>query len=237
MFDNPLEVQKPPFDIIPNPSPEQQSDIAGQWRNWMANDQNRSALLQFGVSLMQPMGFGQNAVGHVGQAIGSVGEMAGRRQEADRKERETDSRAELRTAQAGLAESRAANAGTSAARAADRLEMARERLGFERERFRTSTLVRLQTAWGREVERINANNMLVPPDQRRPVPTFEEYVRNNPHVAAGVGMDQGAGAPAASDSGTSHPEAPRDPRQRTRGTTYNTPQGPMVWEGTGWRRP
>lgn len=239
MFENPLAVQQPPFDLIPNPSPEQQSDIAGQWRNWMANEQNRSALLQFGVSLMQPMGFGQNVAGHVGQAVGSVGEMATRRQEADRRERETDSRAELRTAQAGLAEARAANAGTSAARSADRLEMARERLGFDRERHRTSTLVRLQVAWQRAVEKINADNALVPPEQRRPIPNFEEYVRANPHLAAGVGVGENSdtGTSAPSGGGTSPPEAPRDPRQRTRGTTYQTPQGPMVWEGTGWRRP
>lgn len=32
-------------------------------------------------------------------------------------------------------------------------------------------------------------------------------------------------------------EAPRDPAQRTVGQTYNTPQGPLIWQGQGWQRP
>lgn len=31
--------------------------------------------------------------------------------------------------------------------------------------------------------------------------------------------------------------APRDPAQRTVGQTYNTPQGPLIWQGQGWQRP
>jgi hypothetical protein len=241
VFDNPLEVQKPPFDVVPNPSPEQQSDIAGQWKNWLANEGNRAALMQFGVAMMAPMGFGQNVAGHVGQAVGSVGELATRRGEAERKDRETDSRAELRSAQATVAEARAANAGSGAARAADRLSMERERLAFDKFRFNTSTLVRLQTAYQRAIEKINADNVLLPPDQRKPIPTFQQFVQTNPQLAAGIGMGGGEGAPddtaSPSVEGGTHPEAPRDPKQRVKGQTYNTPQGPLIWEGTGWRRP
>lgn len=235
MFENPLQVQKPPFDLVQNPSPEQQSDIAGQWRNWMADENNRAALMQFGVSLMQPMGFGQNVAGHVGQAVGSVGEMATRRGEMERRDREADSKAELRASQANLAESRAANAGVSAGRAADRLDMARERLAFDKYRFNTSTLVRLQGAYQRAIEKLNADNNLLPPDQRKPIPTFQDFVRSNPQLAAGIGMGTGGGetedgaAPAA-------PASPSRPRPKIgdviRGFRYKggDPSSPASWE-------
>lgn len=32
-------------------------------------------------------------------------------------------------------------------------------------------------------------------------------------------------------------DAPRDPKERTSGTVYNTPKGPLKWTGTGWIQP
>lgn len=44
-------------------------------------------------------------------------------------------------------------------------------------------------------------------------------------------------APSIAPSATSRadfPAAPRDPKQRVKGTTYSTPKGPHVWTGEGW---
>lgn len=93
----------------PPPAPAQSagSDVAGAWRNWLGDPSNRAALMQFGISLMQPMPVGQNAIGHFGTALGSAGEAMDRQRAMALKEREATSKQDLREAQAGNAESRA----------------------------------------------------------------------------------------------------------------------------------
>lgn len=193
MIEDPLgpPVQGP--QVMPNPSPEQQSDLAGQWKNWMSNENNRAALLQFGTAMMQPVGLGQNAMGHVGQAVGQAGEAMARRAESDRKNIETDSKADLRGAQATVAEARAANAGTNAARAGDRLEMARERLNFDRERHGTQSLIRLQQQHSRAQKDHNDSMLLTPAAQRTQFPDFDTWVASNPSLQAAVGTGAGGG--------------------------------------------
>lgn len=208
-LDNPLAVQEPPFQVIPNPSPEQQSDLAGQWRNWIANENNRAALMQFGVGLMQPMGFGQNVAGHVGQAIGGVGELASRRQAADLKQQEADSKADLRTAQASVAEARAANAGSGAARAADRLAFERERLGVSQLVRNQQLRLNARKAYDSYKAKADADNALLPSAQRRPVLSFEEWQR-----AAGI-ADTPSPTATGDEGDTPVPQASSAPTGRT----------------------
>ncbi|HEY0724516.1 MAG TPA: hypothetical protein VGD41_11100, partial [Pyrinomonadaceae bacterium] len=63
----------------PQPAQAPGSDVAGQWRNWIGDPSNRAALMQFGISLMQPIAPGQNTLGHVGEALGSAGEAVARK--------------------------------------------------------------------------------------------------------------------------------------------------------------
>jgi len=219
-----------------NPTPEQQSDLAGQWRSWMANDNNRAALMQFGVSMMSPMGFGQNPTGHIGQALGSVGELGSRREASDLKRQEADSKQDLRASQAQLAESRAANAGSGAARQADRLQFQRERLDNDIRnqgtRLKLGALLRYQQA--RKAH--DDNQLLVPQAQRSAFPSPEQWARQN-----GLGDIMGGGqtqegddlAPSAPTSGGA-PAAGRRPPVghvedgfRFRG---GNPNDPSAWE-------
>src|SRR5688572_16624188 len=57
--------------------------LGDRWRNWMAQPSNRAALLQFGISMMQPIGVGQSPIGHLGQAIGQGAQAQGRQQQAE----------------------------------------------------------------------------------------------------------------------------------------------------------
>ena len=97
----------------------QGSDVAGMWRNWIGDPSNRAALMQFGISLMQPISPGQNTLGHVGEALGSAGEAVARKRAIDLKEQEAASKADLREAQAIRSEAGARElSGTAAAREA-----------------------------------------------------------------------------------------------------------------------
>lgn len=86
-------------------------DVAGAWRSWLGDPSNRAALMQFGISLMQPMPVGQTSIGHVGTALGQAGETLDRRRAMDLKEAEAGSKMDLREAQAQRAEMGAAMAG------------------------------------------------------------------------------------------------------------------------------
>lgn len=57
--------------------------LEDRWRNWMSQPANRAALLQFGISMMQPIGVGQSPMGHLGQAIGEGAQAQGRQQEME----------------------------------------------------------------------------------------------------------------------------------------------------------
>jgi hypothetical protein len=197
LFANPLGQPQGP-QPIQNPSPEQQSDIAGQWRNFMGNESNRAAMLQFGLNMMQPVGLGQTPLGHTAQAIGAAGETFTRQGEEERRERELGSKEELRSAQATAAEARAARAGTAAGAAGERAERSRERLAFDREKFGTQNLLRLQQQYIRMSDQIRKDNELLPEGRRRPVPAFEEWIGTQPHLAGVPGVPQG-GAPTPTE--------------------------------------
>lgn len=194
-------------EVIPNPSPEQQSDIAGQWKNWMANEGNRAALMQFGIAMMQPVGLGQSPAGHVGQAIGSVGELGTRREEAERKERELSSKEELRSAQAQVAEARAGAAGVGAGRAADRLAFQRERLASDEAHRLTGRQLQALTSYQALVRRLEQDNLVAPPNERKRIPTQEEYLQGAglghlaPTTATSVGGGGGVGGTAPPNTG------------------------------------
>lgn len=242
-------------EVIPNPSPEQQSDIAGQWKNWMANEGNRAALMQFGIAMMQPVGLGQTPLGHVGQAIGSVGELGTRREEAERKERELSSKEELRGAQAQVAEARAGAAGAGAGAAATRAAHQRDVLEFQRQRYGTQALIGLQRQHGLEMDRRHKANesarLTNPNAPPLPIQNFNDWLATNPQLGASLAV-HGVNPPSATpptptgeegEPSTTPPPAAGagsgvpPPAQRVVGQTYQTPRGPMVWERGGWRAP
>lgn len=98
---------------------------SNQWDSWLQRPGNRTALLQMGVNLMQPQGFGQTTAGAIGQAIGAGGEAVGRSEDIDLKSQLAD--AKMRQADEKLqilqqnAESNAVRASAAETSAAARL--------------------------------------------------------------------------------------------------------------------
>lgn len=107
------------------PAQSQGSDMAGAWRNWLSDPDNRAALMQFGISLMQPVAVGQTPLGHFGQALGSAGETLDRRKAMALKEQEASSKQDLREAQASNAETRAAAAMSNLGLQSENLDLKR----------------------------------------------------------------------------------------------------------------
>jgi hypothetical protein len=57
-----------------------------QWDSWLDRPGNRTALLQMGLQLMQPVGIGQTAGGAIAQSVGAGGEAIDRQEAADLKD-------------------------------------------------------------------------------------------------------------------------------------------------------
>jgi len=66
-----------------------------KWDDFMQRPGNRQALLQIGLQMMQPVGIGQTAGGHIAQSIGAGGEAVGRLETADLKEQAVDNRLQM----------------------------------------------------------------------------------------------------------------------------------------------
>lgn len=101
-----------PTQTDPNaaPSAPANSGITQQWSDALNDPVVRTSLLQAGIALMQPPGFGQTGAGHIGRAIGSAGEALTAQDVLAQKQQEIDSKAALRESQATSAESRAKSA-------------------------------------------------------------------------------------------------------------------------------
>lgn len=183
-FESPFVEQ--PFASNPNPTPEQQADIASQWTAKLSDPNVRAMIMQTGLALMQPVGLGQTAAGHVGQAVGQGFEASDRvvggqlaEREQQRKERDTDSRMDERAARAQVAEARLGTAGAGLDLKRQGLEIARERLNMQ------STLGDMQrriqnsnayNTYQKEKEKTDQNRMLADP-KYKPEPTlsFDEW--------------------------------------------------------------
>jgi hypothetical protein len=112
---------QPAVPAAPRVDPAQAS---GQWDDWLNRPGNRTALLQMGLQLMQPVGIGQTAGGALAQGIGAGGEAVSRSEEADLKERMAESKLQVADEKLRIAQQQAdastTRAGAAAARAANR---------------------------------------------------------------------------------------------------------------------
>lgn len=68
--------------MTPQSAPMSDPSLFDKWKDWLGAPQNRAALLQTGLSLMQPVQAGQSQFGHIassiGQGLGAAGRAEGR---------------------------------------------------------------------------------------------------------------------------------------------------------------
>lgn len=152
----------------PSTDPLEQEDLAQQWRSWIDNPANRAFLIQTGAALSQPVGLGQNALGHVGQAIGSGGEAMERVRDQDRKDAETAIRGIEAESRATAREASAAAAATRADAATVRAQAASSELGSriaQREAQAQASLARATFLQAR-VKELELRTSIFPEDQQ-----------------------------------------------------------------------
>ena len=181
------------FDPSQGPSPiqgaqEAVSGLADKWRSWISDEKNRTAMMQFGISLMQPIGYGQTPLGHLGQAIGSAGEAYSRRKGQEIAEEEAGSKQSLREAQAIAAEAGASGREQTAAAREIAANAAAERARLYGEIGRETAVDRLQKQFG-EQRLLN------------PKLTFEEFMKERATISRTTGIAPPGAATGAVSGG------------------------------------
>ena len=102
----------PPPQAAPPPGPDDTggapaSDLAGQWSDWISKPNNRAALMQFGVAMLQPVQQGETSLSHAANAVAYGGEASKSVSDQALKEKQVNDTSDLKAAQANLASERA----------------------------------------------------------------------------------------------------------------------------------
>lgn len=116
----------PPQGATPQPAQSATSDYAGAWRSWLGDPENRASLMQFGVSMLQPVGVGQSQLGHFASSVGSAGEAATRVRDEAMARQKLQAETNLREQSANLAEQKAATAAQNLGLQGELLELRRQ---------------------------------------------------------------------------------------------------------------
>lgn len=73
-----------------NQPQESRQGLRQRWGNWLSDGGNRAALIQFGLSMTQPLGFGENFLSKVGSSVGEAGQAKARYQEQEQEVAKTE---------------------------------------------------------------------------------------------------------------------------------------------------
>jgi hypothetical protein len=92
----------------------------------MGDPENRASLMQFGISMLQPVGVGQSQLGHFASSIGQAGEAAGRVRAEQMAQDKLASETNLKEQSANLAEAKAASAAQNLGMQGELLELRRQ---------------------------------------------------------------------------------------------------------------
>lgn len=233
------------------PSPDF-APLKQSWDQVLADPRGQAAVLSFAAQALQPRQFGQSNAGLLGESLAKGGEAIRGIDKQEQQTQELESKQGLREAQSNAAAARADTATMRTDYAGARLALQQSEADRKTESNRMGGILRAQAAYQAHVHQIAEDNKalqkaaLLDPSamQRiRPIPQFQEWIAANPqfHELYGktpgvLGQGSGATTPPSPtpQAPTSTPDAPSSPADRVKGTRYKTPQGDLVWTGTGW---
>lgn len=129
--------------ITPQSAPMSDPGLFDRWKEWLGAPQNRAALLQTGLSLMQPVQPGQSQFGHIassiGQGLGAAGRaesrMGAERLAQQKLDRELEGEALDREIKRSGLELERLNTESMIGDRAQDTELARTRLGLDKSRI------------------------------------------------------------------------------------------------------
>jgi hypothetical protein len=227
-----------PFDVTPKPPAAQgapQPDIAQQWASFMGQPGATAALLNAGISLMQPPSFGDTFASQLGRAIGAGGEAATRGEVLESKIGESEARSEAARSRAGEAGARLETS-LERTRLQNRVKLIGE---YNKYRHGIDEANRKAIAnWEKatELDRLAGKTPSIP----RPEPVMPDsqdvWIDKQERLTGGLQIPPAAGGGGGRPSGNAGP-APQNPSDRRAGQVYDTPKGPLRWTGSGWVSP
>jgi hypothetical protein len=204
----PDETKSSPFDFSRVPGNDTFRALRSQWEDVLEQPGARTALLQFGISMMQPPSFGDTAFSQMGRAIGAAGEATTAQLEAQRKERESEAKSQL-------AEARAEAAGQRATGAQERLQAAQERTQAFRERTgiqAANNLLNGYVSYVHKTQQAHGNAMKLWEKARENAELMGKPIPPQPTPPVIMSQDQFAATPMgqalARGAGISAPAAP-----------------------------
>lgn len=209
-----------------------------QWGAALRDPGMRAGIMQMGLQLMQPMGFGQSSLGHLAQAVGAGGEASTRVEDQALKDQLAQSRMDAQNATLGLGQARV-DIGNRNATTREKALQARTAGGglSAKDLFRAgqseSRALENKAKWeaGQIVKQVTdaelLGTQLDPGIARYKGKGAGDIYRELLADPQWRQKSQIAGQTAA---GATVPP----PEQRQVGQVYNTPKGPMVWRGNGW---
>lgn len=204
-------------------TPQNTQNVSSQWDSALNDPNVRTALLQFGISMLQPPSWGDTFGSRFGRAVGDAGEAVSRREAEKLKEENT--------------RSKIAQRGKSSAQdyRAQRLDLAERRFGLSQEKYGLSQLLAKNRAtmalhgqWEKARQQHEQQTSIGLGDSK-PFPSFEQWLHDS-------GMDSVLRS-YPTEGTSSYPDAVRGQTDRPPGN-YNIPgKGPMYWDGFGWYPP
>lgn len=198
-YDSPFLPQNPatPLDVAPaaeNTPGEANPDISTQWRSWMNNPNNNAALIQFGISLMQPVGLGQTPLGHLGSAVGDASQAITRREAEQQKQELQAANIDTKTAASTAKLAQAETASTKAASLAQYQQNQAENRRLQVAGHAMDSYIKYKAA----IDKANSDPIRDPKAPKTPVPSYEEFLSMNPALAQGL-PNQKTAPPGTSD--------------------------------------
>src|SRR5258707_2379555 len=208
--EDPLQPQTPPLgqslqqgQTAAAPAPGfSPGNLLDGWNKWVDKPNNRAALMQFGIAMLQPMGMGETGAGHFANAVGSAGEAHQRVTGQAEQARKEDTAATLRESTASAREQ---SAGAAELRAIATGE--NQRLRSENQQLTgAAAALRAQSEAKARYAKEKGDWDLFHP--KEPFPSFEDWSRENRET-----NPRGGTPAAAAPSGrVSWVNLQRDPR-------------------------
>jgi hypothetical protein len=166
-------------------------DLTGGWNKWINKPNNRAALMQFGIAMLQPMGFGETGLGHLASSVGSAGE-------AHQNVTKEAQQAEKSSTEAELRESRARAAETTSNAAELRALQTGENQRLRAENQGTTTLARqlqaqaqARRAYDEYVHKTNQDNLIA--DKPASILDYPTWLKSGGGAAAESASELGTG--------------------------------------------
>lgn len=173
--------------------------LIDQWGQWMGKPQNRAALMQFGIAMLQPMNQGETGSSHFANAVGSGGQAAETVTKQGQQQKASEDTSTLKEAQANLAGERATHAGDTAAlrgesaslraeNAAKGLELKQQGLENTQARSRTMADIAQSNSYNRYLLGATkaASDPLNPSPE--PIKTRQQYDAESGYIPGGGAM-------------------------------------------------